>query len=66
MLTSDTSPHENFDFSNGQAQQQQSWESAHPIGKLLANASQYLGGEFLCWMLLGGKRRKNCLGWAVF
>ena len=22
------------------------WESAHPIGSLLADASQYLGGEF--------------------
>ena len=31
-----------------------------PIGILLADASQYLGGESVCWMLSGGlKRRKN-------
>ena len=33
-------------------------ETAHPIGILLADASQYLGGEFLSWMLLEGRRRK--------
>ena len=29
-------------------------KTAHPIGILLAGGFRYLGGEFLCWMLLGG------------
>ena len=33
------------------------WESPHPMGISYA-MFRYLGGEFLWWMLLGGKRRK--------
>ena len=37
--------------------QAQTWESAELIKIFVADASQYMGGEFLWWMLLGIRRK---------
>ena len=42
------------DLNIGRKDSTLSWESAHPNGVLLADASPYLGGEFVGWVLLGG------------